>query len=210
MKLVFISDTHGDHKDLKNIPETDVLIHCGDISALGSQSSIEYFLEWFSSLEQAKNKIFVAGNHDFLFQRNPLLARSLVPSNVIYLEDSGCEIDGVKFWGTPVQLPFYNWAFNTPADKIIDYWNMIPCDTDVLITHSPPYGIMDVSHWGRNHIGSQSLYDQISTRIKPKIHCFGHLHEGYGVQNIGDTIFINASNLDDNYAVANPPILIEI
>jgi len=210
MKIVFISDTHGDHKEIKNIPACDVIVHAGDISALGSQQTIEYFLEWFSSLEQAKNKIFVAGNHDWLFQRNPPLAKSIIPSNVIYLQDSGCEIDGVKFWGTPVQLPFFNWAFNIPADEIIKYWDMIPADTDVLITHSPPKGIMDISRRGREHTGSQSLYDQIVTRIKPKIHCFGHIHEGYGIQVVEDITFINASNLNEDYAVANPPILIEI
>lgn len=213
MKLCIISDTHTYHEHIgidndKYI--ADVLIHCGDITGNGGIQAIEKFLAWFSSLDQFKYKIFIAGNHDRLFEKNNLRAREAVPENVIYLEDEETVIEGIKFYGTPVQKHFCNWAFNRDEAKMAQHWAAIPDDTDVLITHNPPYSILDlVPYQGECH-GSPTLYKEALERIKPKVHCFGHIHEGYGIKIIEQTTFINASCLNEDYEVVNDPIIVEI
>jgi len=212
MKICIISDTHNKHKRLAKLPEADVIIHCGDMTSMGHAHEIVEFMKWFSRLEQYKYKICIAGNHDWLFDTNRLIAREKIPENVnvIYLEDQEVIIDGVKFYGTPVQLPFMNWAFNKPEERLIPHWQAIPDDTDVLITHQPPYGIFDWSAYDKKATGSPSLYFEVVERIKPKIHCFGHIHSGHGVKIIENTTFINGSNLDEDYMCVYDPILIEI
>jgi Icc-related predicted phosphoesterase len=209
MKIVIISDTHNKHKQL-TLPDADCIIHCGDSTSVGKEHEIHDFFKWYSGLTQYKYKILIAGNHDWLFERNRSLALSHKPKNVIYLEDQEVVIEGIKFYGTPVQKPFNNWAFNRPEAKLAQHWQAIPDDTDVLITHSPPYMIGDYSPYSMQHEGSPSLYEEVTKRIKPKIHCFGHIHHGYGIHVIGETTFINASNLNEEYKYANAPILIEI
>jgi Icc-related predicted phosphoesterase len=209
MKLCIISDTHNYHKRLAKLPDADVIIHAGDFTSVGHSHEIVNFMQWYSKLPY-KYKIIIAGNHDWLFETHRILALEKIPKGVIYLEDSGVEIDEIKFWGTPVQKPFNNWAFNRPEEKLAQHWAAIPDDTDVLITHSPPYSIMDFVPWDRSHEGSPSLYKEIVERIKPKVHIFGHIHEGYGIKVIEDTTFINASNLDGDYMCVNEPIFIEI
>jgi len=207
-KICFISDLHGSYTDLV-IPESDIIVCAGDMTNLGYKQELLGFFDWFSNLPQA-HKIFVAGNHDFIFEKYPVEIKELIPSNIIYLEDSGVEIMGLNFYGTPVQVFFNNWAFNRTEKQLEEYWKKIPENTDILITHSPPFGIMDLSKRGNNKCGSKSLLYEVIYRIKPKIHVFGHIHEGYGVVNKDDIIFINASNMDMDYNLTNPPIIIEI
>jgi Icc-related predicted phosphoesterase len=177
---------------------------------MGRNREIIDFMKWFGKLDQFKYKICIAGNHDWLFDTNRLIAREKIPYNVIYLEDSEVVIEGVKFYGTPVQRPFNNWAFNKPEEKLKQHWEAIPDDTDVLITHDLPHTIMDYVDWDRIHVGSPSLYFEVMNRIKPKVHCFGHVHSGYGIKVIENTTFINASNLDEQYMCVNSPVIIEI
>lgn len=210
MKLCIISDTHMKHKFLDlSAYEADVLIHCGDMTGNGGSGAMADFFVWFTSQDQFKHKITIAGNHDWIFEKNPALAKILVPDNVAYLQDEELVIDGVKFYGSPVQKIFCNWAFNRHESKLKLHWEGIPDDTDVLITHSPPYGIGDNVPWAGNQ-GSPSLYMEVMERIKPKIHCFGHIHEGYGMKIIENTKFINASNLDGDYLCVNDPFVVEI
>jgi len=209
MKIVTISDTHNKHKNLPKLPSADVIIHCGDFTSMGYSHEIVEFMKWFSKLPFA-HKICVAGNHDWLFETQRLMALDKVPKNVIYLEDSGVEIDGIKFWGSPVQPPYNNWAFNRPEEKLIQHWKAIPDNTDVLITHGPPNSIFDWSVYDMIHTGSPGLYWEVVERIKPKLHCFGHIHGSYGIKVIEGTTFINASNLDESYMCVNKPVLVEI
>ena len=207
MKLVFISDTHNRHRDIK-IPEGDILVHAGDVSSRGIKSEIDSFINWFQS-QPHKHKIFIAGNHDFFFEK--IVERNVevkIP-NVIYLNDSGCEIEGLNFWGSPVQPEFFNWAFNRKRGKEIkQHWDLIPKNTDILITHGPPYGILDKTP--RNEwVGCEELVKKV-IEIKPKIHAFGHIHEGYGIFKNENTTFINASILNEKYIYTNDPIIIEI
>lgn len=211
MKIVMISDSHGKHNNIKNLPSADMIIHAGDFTTIGKEYEIKDFMKWYSKLPY-KHKLIVAGNHDWLFETNPLLAKELVSDDVVYLEDSGVEIEGLYFYGSPVQKPFHNWAFNRPEEKLKEHWEAIPNKTDVLITHNPPYKIGDYAIYGNEHTGSPSLRDEVVNRVKPMAHIFGHIHEGYGVHKFinDDTIFINASILDERYYLINKPILIEI
>jgi Icc-related predicted phosphoesterase len=208
LKICVISDTHGEHEELI-IPTCDILVHCGDSTSLGKEHSVKEFLKWFSGLEQCRKKIFIPGNHDFLFERESEHAETLIPENVIYLNDRIIEIEGVKFYGTPVTPVFHNWAFNKTEEQLIEYWKKVPEKVDFLITHGPPLDILDVSPWTKTHCGSKSLKTEVFDRIKPKYHCFGHIHDCYGIETINGITFVNASNLNEQYEVSNEPIIIE-
>ena len=208
LNLVFISDTHTKHKQL-TIPECDFLIHSGDISSMGYEHEIVDFLKWFNK-QPARYKIFCAGNHDWLFEKNRLLAKRLIPEGIIYLDDEEIVLEGLKFYGSPVQLEFYNWAFNRTEESLARYWSNIPTDTDILITHSPVYGILDEINNNGIHLGSPSLYNEISERLNLMISVFGHIHSGHGTRLINNTLFINASNLDEKYQVAYNPVIVEM
>jgi len=216
MKIIFISDTHTLHGQmLEEIPEGDVLVHCGDVSSRGVGSEIDNFLFWFSSLPH-KNKIFIAGNHDFGFEyRNTTLQNtleSIKEDGIHYLQDSGIEIDGIKFWGSPWTPPFYNWAFMLESDEIKEKWEMIPRDTNVLITHGPPQGILDLVVYDQKNVGCPELMEEVLKLQDLKIHAFGHIHEEYGMKRLEENgpIFINASTCTLRYKPWNKPIVIEI
>jgi Icc-related predicted phosphoesterase len=187
-----------------------MIIHCGDFTSVGKEHEVRNFFKWFSALDRYEHKLIIAGNHDLLFERAGLLARSLVPKNVIYLQDSGVEINGLKFYGTPVQKIFHNWAFNRTDDILKKHWEAIPGDIDILITHSPLYGILDFVPFERSHEGCPILYDEVINRIRPKAMFFGHIHEGRGTYAFENITFVNASLLDDNYDMIYKPVLVEI
>lgn len=197
------------HKQLV-LPDADMIIHCGDFTSMGYEHEIKSFFKWFSKLDQYKDKIIIAGNHEILFEDMSLLAKSFVPINVHYLEDSGIEIDGYYFYGTPVQNPFNDWAFNRPEHKLQEHWLAIPTETDILITHNPPYMIGDYIDYKGEHAGSPSLYFEIVERIKPMLHVFGHIHEGRVTKVIEDTTFINATNVSGHHQITYNPVLVEI
>ena len=206
MRVVCISDTHGMHRDY-NIPNGDVLVFAGDMCSIGNLDDITDFNTFLGELPH-KHKVVVCGNHDWAFEREPSLARALL-TNCIYLQDEGCEIDGLKFWGSPWQAEFCKWAFNLPRGiKWREKWAKIPTDTDVLITHGPPFGICDLVVTGRNE-GCEELL-KVVQHIKPKLHVFGHIHEGYGRTTIDGTEFVNASCCTGWYAPTNAPIVIEL
>ncbi len=211
MKLCFISDTHGLHAKVKT-PDCDVLIHSGDCTNDAGQASLRDFLCWLDD-QPAKYKILIAGNHDWAFQKWPLLARELVKiqtASVTYLEDSGCEIDGIKFWGSPYQPEFFDWAFNLPRGKALKaHWDLIPPGTEVLVTHCPPANILDVSGIDNENCGCEDLRDAVC-EIEPKIHAFGHIHHSYGQVKVGNTHFINASCFNERYLPINPPIVFDL
>ena len=208
-KLVFISDTHSKHNKLK-IPDGDFIIHCGDISTRGFNSEVIEFADWFSSLPH-KHKIMIPGNHDFLFESQYDIAKNIVDSrNIICLIDEGMEIDGIRFWGSPITPWFHNWAFNRfRGSEIEHHWNKIQDGSvDVLLTHGPPAYMengLSLVLEGED-VGCEDLYNAIKKRVKPKISAFGHIHEGYGTYNDGETIYINCSILDRNYVQKNRPV----
>ena len=219
MDFVFISDTHGLHEMMSHpLPEGDVLIHAGDCTNVGSQKNIQEFVYWFQNLKGFDTKIFIAGNHDWGFERKPdwlnhyINEENLSQSDVVYLEDSEFIIEDpefsrpIKFYGSPWQPRFYDWAFNVDRDKIHVHWEKIPEDTDVLITHGPPQEILDVNPMGEP-CGCSSLRFQVENRVKPFIHAFGHIHTQPGHKIVGDTTYINASTCTDRYVPSNKPIV---
>jgi Icc-related predicted phosphoesterase len=217
MKLVCISDTHEMHGEIKELPEGDILIHAGDFTGRGSVPAIGKFNNWLGTIKHRyKNILVVAGNHDKLFESDPALAKSIL-TNATYLQDSGIEIDGVKFWGSPWTNIFSNWSFMDIDSRLKQYWDMIPNDTNVLITHGPPNGFMDEvmdfigskCEWEGRHTGSLELLKAIE-RVKPKVHIFGHIHEGYGTFNYGSIKLVNASTCDGFYRPYNSPIVVDL
>lgn len=208
MKFVVISDTHGQHQKL-SLPQGDVLIHAGDVSKKGTLRQIEDFLSWFSTLD-FEYKIFIAGNHDFYFEKaDPSEIKQLIPNNIIYLNDSAVEIAGTKIWGSPVQPWFHDWAFNRQrGTEIKKHWDLIPNDVDILVTHGPVYGILDTTIRGEL-VGCKELLSVVQ-RIKPKAFICGHIHEDYGTYQSEETLFINASILNLRYQVAHQPIVFEL
>lgn len=208
--ICVISDTHSKHNQIKYLPDADVIIHCGDITTMGYEHEIRNFFNWYSNLYQYEYKICIAGNHDWLFESNRMIVKELLPDNIIYLEDSEIIINDLKFYGTPVSKMFFYWAFNRHENKLKQHWSNIPDDTDILITHELPFGILDYSKKINENIGSKSLYKQVSKKIKPLVHTFGHNHNGHGILFENNITYINASILNDNYTIQNKPILFEI
>ncbi|MEZ5537533.1 MAG: metallophosphatase domain-containing protein [Thiolinea sp.] len=209
MKLTFISDTHSLHDRMPPLASGDVLMHCGDFTGRGTLEDTQHFAE-FIAAQDFTHKIVIAGNHDTCFedQRKDEAEACLRDNGIIYLNDSGVEIAGVKFWGSPVQPEFFNWSFNRQRGADIRrHWEKIPVDTNVLITHGPPRHILDRCENGFP-AGCDDLLEVIQ-RIKPDIHAFGHIHEAYGVLEAGGTTFINACILDERYRVVNPPVEVE-
>jgi Icc-related predicted phosphoesterase len=217
MRLVITSDCHGKLQEAE-LPAGDILILAGDVlpNRFSSPEHDAYFqlnqlqeLDRFCGTLNFSHILLIAGNHDWLFQIDKLARRSL--KNITYLEDSGIGIDGVKFYGSPHQPWFYDWAFNLPRNgkELAHYWSLIPDDTDVLITHGPPWGILDQPFGAYEHVGCELLLKRVN-EVKPKVHAFGHIHGSYGRQRIGETLFLNASLCDERYKPLNPPHVIDL
>ena len=192
MKLVIVSDTHGYHRNM-TIPAGDVYVHAGDLTTMGSLENAAELNDYLGALPHP-HKVVIAGNHDWCFEREPERAQALM-TGAIYLQDESVTIDGIKFYGSPWQPWFYDWAFNLKRGKdIAEKWAMIPEDTDVLVTHGPPRGFGDRTFDGRNE-GCDDLLVRVR-QIKPKLHIFGHIHEAAGQWEEGGTTFINACMWD--------------
>jgi len=216
MKIVAISDTHFSHSQL-TVPDGDVLVHAGDCLGRGNIAELNHFNDWLGKLSH-QHKIVIAGNHDFVFERNPQIAEQVM-TNATYLRDSWVEIDDVVFYGSPWQPVFLNWAFNLPRNgpELEKKWSQIPSNTNILITHGPPYGILDVPappipEKDRSSKGCEKLTEAIDDNqiMKPFIHIFGHIHGGYGHLEKDDVKYYNASVVNERYLVVNKPWVIEI
>jgi Icc-related predicted phosphoesterase len=212
-KITFISDTHNKHKHLTSkgmgniLGSGDILVHAGDSTSMGQKHEIEQFLKWFSNTD-FEHKIFIAGNHDFGFEKETDIDQQFKDLGVTYLFDNDVTINGIKFYGSPWQPEFYNWAFNLPrGEELAAKWEKIPDDVDILITHGPAYGILDYAPIG-GHVGCEELYRKI-VEVKPKIHVCGHIHDSYGQKTMGGIEFLNASTLNDRYEYAHKPIVVE-
>lgn len=200
MRVVCISDTHGHHEKL-TVPEGDILIHAGDFTNLGEVGEIARFGKWFEA-QPHPHKIYIAGNHDWLFQEDQNLARSIM-GRATYLQDSFTIINGLKIHGTPWTLPFYDWAFMKPDEALEDEFSLIDSDVDILVTHGPPLGILDGT--SRGSAGSGTLLQRIWD-TSPRYHIFGHIHEGRGKLTRARTIHMNVSNYSGLSGMREPII----
>jgi len=221
MKLVTISDTHNQH-DKICAPSGDVIIHAGDATGMGRENELREFIEWYSK-QDSEHKIYVPGNHDIgLEDHYDERSKWFTDAGIIILNDESVVLNGVsgddfeeyeiKIHGSPITPMFFNWAFmKTRGEPIMKHWAMIPDDTDILVTHGPPKGILDLvetrgSMNNGQNVGCEMLLERVK-QVNPKLHIFGHIHEGAGTIKIGDTEFINASQLDERYRLAHTPIV---
>ena len=241
--ITHISDTHSKHRQLTDdLSSGDFLIHSGDISKIGTRGEIEDFIDWFNCIGGYNYKIFIAGNHDLSFESDELCrvkqARlgydvpktpaihikpdwlvellSELPDNICYLENYGAVIDGIKFWGMPNTPTFANgWGFNTNRGyDMNEICNLIPTDTDVLITHGPIRYHVDFTINGNVNVGCDNLYNRVM-EVKPHLHFCGHIHHSYGYRQIlksdkwGGSWTFNGSSLNEAYNYTNKPINLE-
>ena len=179
MRILQISDTHNKHQQLTNMPAADVIVHCGDFTEQGTEAEVLDFLNWFIELP-FKHKIFITGNHDLCLWDAEGIED--LPENIHFLQDRGCEIEGIKFFGL---------AYNHSEE-------LIPDGIDVLVTHEPPVMILDESN-GVNW-GNAPLRNRVQ-EVKPKYHLFGHVHESKGVEKHGNIVYSNGSCVDNKYNI---------
>lgn len=211
IRIVHISDTH---QEFVKIPECDLVIHSGDYSFGPKNDTLRNRLNELANLNnyfggkqfEDVEVILVPGNHDWIFETDELIARQVL-SNCTVLIDEEVTAKGLTIYGTPSQPPFCDWAFNHDTELRNEKYNAIPDHTDILVTHCPPYGVLD--HCRNGHVGCEMLMQRIK-EVSPKLHCFGHIHEGYGQVKVFDTIFSNGSIMDGFYDNKNKPRIIEI
>jgi len=222
MKITFISDTHTRQGliPMEDLPGGDLLIHAGDIMNSGyNRNDIWDFLHWYDLIPGYDKKVFIAGNHDRMFENHPEDVKEWLSKfpNIVYLQDESYEIydletdKSIKIYGSPWQPEFYSWAFNLPKNgiEIAGKWEGIPDDTDILITHGPSWGAVDtVAGRPWDNLGCELLSERIQ-RFRPKIHVCGHIHSGYGIETIDNIHYINASVLDERYEYTQKPWNVE-
>lgn len=225
LKAVVISDTHTYHHHL-NLEDYggDILIHCGDFTLMGNPLEVMDFNDWLGK-QDFNYKLVIAGNHDKCVGEDPMFGYKQL-TNAEYLQNSGTEIEGLYFWGSPMTPSFNGMreglTFFTNGDREAKKaWSGMPKKTDVLITHGPPFGILDEvqRHMFRpmgeedetlvENVGDKMLLSKI-IKIQPKFHMFGHIHEGYGIREdipyCPNTTFINASSVNESYNLVNNPL----
>ena len=226
MRFVAVSDTHMAQPEL---PDGDVLIHAGDLTFRGSLHEVREATLWLHDQKAKKNYkhvIVIAGNHDWLFQKESRLARQIMEARgLLYLEDSGLTLAGsdvllgeispgpgrITIYGSPWQPTFMNWAFNLDrGESLRAKLDMIPGGIDILVTHGPPYGIRDGApdfdedaypsdeSITVRHVGCEELFKAVG-RVQPKVHVFGHVHSGHGRIEQDGTTFINACVMNETY-----------
>lgn len=197
MKILHLSDTHGCHRRLRELPEADVVVHSGDFTMTGSEKETIDFLNWFCDLPYT-HKIFICGNHDDCLYGATIDG---LDGNVHYLCNSGIVIEGFKFYGVPMFMG------DCITDRQSRNYAKIPKDTDILITHSPAYGILDFDD-GINY-GSEEISAKIST-IRLRAHLFGHIHAQHGIIEKHGIIYSNAAIMTSDYKNLHSPNIIII
>ncbi len=210
MIIDLVSDLHGCKPALHG---GDLLIVAGDLTARDTFPEYCSLFQWISRLPYRK-KIVIGGNHDGLLDSDDWFAK--MTSDFTYLCDAECEFEGLKIWGTPWTKTFEGMnpkckAFTCDTEEeLAEKWALIPNDTDILITHSPPYGNLDVTKDGKS-VGSYSLWERYE-KVRPKLFVFGHIHESYGCSTRANnsTIFINASHVNERYQPVNKPVRIAL
>lgn len=206
-KLTVISDLHGAYY-LLDLKPADILIICGDIG-ICDQADLWQFNRWLDK-QPFEYKVCISGNHDKYPFECGFKSIQKQLTNAIYLENSGCEIRGLNFWGSPITPIFRDWYFMSDKNEISKYWDQISIFTDIVITHGPPFGILDYAFCSKENVGCKKLLDRINF-IKPQYHLFGHIHhEGGKTHRTEYTTFINASLMNEDYKLVNKPIIIEI
>jgi Icc-related predicted phosphoesterase len=207
MKLCVISDTHRQHWNIK-VPKCDLFIFAGD-AEINGLLPLHDFNDWLGTIKAPLGCVVVGGNHDSELERIGKKECKRLLTNCVYLENEFVEIGGLKIWGSPFSPFFNNWSFMRHDNDLKEIWASIPLETEILITHCPPFGILDQVLPRDDSQGSRTLKDSVK-EIHPYLHLFGHIHEGYGRHTDGKTDCYNVSVLDEQYKVANPVTIIEV
>ena len=210
MKIVCISDTHG-MEDQLQMPPGDLLIHAGDITNKGEISQLAKFNDWLRQQDYEKI-VVIPGNHDRSIPKDKRASEILTHCD--FLIDSSTSFRGLKIYGSP-WTPWFGghyWVYNRKrGPSINDAWVKIPNDTDILVTHGPPYGILDRVSRTIEGQGCKDLLRHVR-RVKPKLHVFGHLHDNHGQKFLhgSNILFVNATSCNEAYEPINPPIVVEL
>ena len=198
MTILHLSDTHGCHRRLRDLPEADVVVHSGDFTMNGSESEAIDFMNWFCDLPY-RHKVFICGNHDDCLYG---AAIDGLDANVNYLCNSGIEIEGRKFYGVPMFME------DCITDRQSRNYASIPNDTEVLITHSPAYGILDFDD--DINYGSEEILEIIPILHNLKAHLFGHIHARNGIMEQNGVIFSNGAIMNADYTILIRPNVITL
>jgi Icc-related predicted phosphoesterase len=209
MKIVAISDTHCQLNELK-LPEGDLLIHAGDLTWKGDYGETLKEIQILGQIaKNFKKTILIFGNHDFLGESNHDLVVDMCMGNgITYLNNGVTTFHDLVIYGSPFTPLFGSWAFmRERGRRMAEVWGRIPQKTDILVTHGPPWGILDTNP-RRDNCGCKDLLSRVRV-IKPKIHVFGHIHHAYGTIEKDGTMFVNASSCNENYKPINKPIVFD-
>jgi Icc-related predicted phosphoesterase len=219
MKIWFISDTHNEHLGIQ-VPDVDLVIHCGYEATHGNawmnEPESRRFFDWYSALDIA-TKVFVPGNHSTAVEQGLIRAEDY-PA-VQFLIHEQMELKELKIFGSPYTPRFHDWAYMKKRGKLDIVWQSIPNDIDILITHGPPKGVLDLTHDIESHaivqVGCAALRRHVDERIQPRIHAFGHLHDEKGISNYGmftrgATQFINCACCDLAGKLKNSGFVVEV
>lgn len=209
MRIFHCSDSHSFHREYVIPDNIDVICHTGDATnyrdPYRNHNEFLDFIEWYSDVP-ITHKIYVAGNHDsFIYHNRKECLEEFKKRRIIYLDKEEVVIDGVKFYGDPTSPRYGDWCFMAKRESMYKHWNMIPKDVNVLLTHTPPRGILDLSLSRDNFIemcGCISLLKTIETLPNLKLHCFGHIHNTENIINIGtrkikEVLFSNSAGVED-------------
>lgn len=211
MKIVAFSDLHGQQS--KKLTQwfddnpADLLIFAGDLQKNQTSDFGYVFMDWFHKLKYPK-KIFVFGNHDGHFEYTIDYCKTKQYNEITFLFDESTVYKGIKIFGSPHSVEFGSWWFMMKDSELDEVWCKIPEDTNILITHAGPYGILDKTFDG-DITGSKTLLKRVSELKNVKYHIFGHIHEANGIQTIGNKTFMNVSLLDERYRLVNNPVIID-
>jgi Icc-related predicted phosphoesterase len=210
MKIWHIGDTHTYHNLLEIPKDIDIVIFSGDCSnprdPYSNELEVRNFIDWFKCLP-IKHKIFVAGNHDSSIEKGLVTKKDFIQYNIIYLENEHVVVEGIKIFGSPYTPTFGNWSFMKERHKLDRIWdNAIDNNSDIIVVHGPPKGILDLSYDRDNKLencGDKSLWNKVQI-VKPKLMLFGHIHDNKDIINAGtrtvrglDTVFSNGSIVTD-------------
>lgn len=220
MRIICISDNHEQNLMTKwTWPEGHILVHAGDLTAMGGESKVLKMAKQLSRLRLTmgySRVLYVPGNHDKSFANERTTATNIMNAyGIDTLIDQYVVIDGLTFYGCP-------WIQLQPEDTLKlhedalafsrldcrEHFDKIPVNTDVLITHQPPGGILDKTDNGES-IGSSQLANRLRY-LKTITYIFGHNHSGHGICEILDRRFINAALCDEKYRPVYEPIIIDL
>ncbi len=203
--LCVVADTHQKHRQLE-LPVADVLVHCGDICSFRQEdmTTLKDVDSWFGEYP-CEAVICIGGNHDYELEDG-----GFEFTNAVLLQDQLIEVAGLAIYGSPWCPDLPGFAFSAGESELLGKWKQIPAGIDVLITHTPPHGVLDLPTSQQRHLGCHYLRRELE-RICPRYHLFGHVHASYGASCEDSVHYVNASIVGGkDYQVRNPATILRI